>query len=315
MMAGRGGSGKSTVAAALAASVTGGPLMHANVEKPRCRGSVLWFGAEESAPKTVTPRLRAAGARMAKVIYPGLDDEGQVQHAIEFPADLHHVRDMCGDLNVKLCIVDPLASYCPGIDLNQQQPVRQLLGAMRLVAEQIGFSWLLIAHPNKSRTGPILDRIFASAALVHVCRSVLLVGEHPAADGRRVVVHAKTNEGEYMPTVCFRLNIDPEKKLPPTVSWIGEVPVTKEMLGVEAMDAGECDQHLDARALLRGSLTEWRPAKEIIAEAAAAGIGERSLRTAKAELQIPSRRVANGLTNPHWEWGPPPGGWKTEEVQ
>jgi putative DNA primase/helicase len=305
VLAGRSGGGKSTIATALVADVTGGPRLPCQVG-PRIRGGVLWLSAEESPAKVMKPRFRAAGARAGKVVYPGVDDDGITQHFVELPADLHHLRLMVLDLDVRLIVLDPLASFCPQVDLNQQQPVRELMKGLRTVSEQTGVAWVLICHPNKTRTGPVEDRIFGSGAIKDFARSVLLVGGHPEADGRQVVVHVKASEGQVSPSLAFRFRRDPAGKVPPTLDWCGEVPVTKEMLGVEALDAGELDQHRDARELLRSLVKEWRPSKEVMSEALAAGIGERTLRTAKAELAIPSRRVANGFGPPHWEWGPPP---------
>lgn len=304
LLAGRSSSGKSTLAAGIAAQLTGGPRL-AGHEGPVVRGAVLWLSAEESLATIVKPRLRAAGANLRKVAFPGSDEYGVTQHAVEFPADLPALRTLILDMNAALVIVDPLASYTPSIDLNAQQAVRQLMGGLQTVSQQTGVTWLVVAHPNKSRTGNVLDRIFGSGAIRDFARSILLVGEHPECDGSRVVVNAKQSEGAEAPSLRFRFAFKDDKPLPPRVDWQGETPVTKEMLGVDAMDAGEQDGYLDARELLRTILTDWRPAKEVLAEGQAAGISERTMRAAKAELRCASRRVNDGMRPPHSEWGPP----------
>lgn len=314
LLAGRGGVGKSTLAASIAAHVTGGPSLDP-ASKDKRLGSVLWLSAEENLSVVTRPRLDVAGAKLKSVYFPGVDDTGQVQHAIEFPSDLAKLQDLACDLGVKLIVVDPLASYCPSVDLNQQQPVRALMAALKLVSERVGLSWLLIAHPNKSKSGNVLDRIFASKSLVDAARSVLLVGNHPDGSDKRVVVHGKTNEGPLATTLGYRLVADDNKGVP-AVRWIGPQNVTADMLGIEALDAGGTDEHLDARTLLQSLIgDDWRPAQEILTEARRTGIGETTLRKAKAELGVPSKRVDNGLADAHWEWGIPPNGWPKGETK
>lgn len=304
LVAGRGGSGKSTLVAALVADITGGPPMPGGKKRSRGR-SVLWLTAEEGTQTVVAPRLRRMGAVVKRVVFPGVDSAGVTQHMIQLPGDLVFLRGLVQLKNAAAIVLDPLASFCPTVDLNQQQQVRQLMGSLRMVSEATGVTWVCIAHPNKSRSGPILDRIFGSAAISHFARSVLLVGEHPEMDGRRVVVHAKTGEGEFAPTLAFRLEIDEAKPGPPGVEWLGEVPITKDHLTTEGMTAGDLDAHVDARALLRERCKEWRRAKEVLAEGLAAGIKEHTLRNAKAELKMDSRFQNDGINPPFWEWGPP----------
>jgi hypothetical protein len=246
---------------------------------------------------------------MAKVYFPGTVVNGSVHRQIELPGDLPLVREIIVELNIRLVVVDPIASYTPSIDLNQQQSTRQLMGGLRLLSEEQQMTWLLVAHPNKSRTGPVIDRIFGSASMIHCARTVLLAAHHPSGDGRRVICHAKSNEGALAPALAYRIGVVGKKQPVTHIEWEGVCEVSLDMLGVEAMNAGEQDTHRDARDLLKQLLRDWRPATEVIKEAAAAGIGERSLRDAKAELMVRSRRVADGFTPAHWEWGPPEKGW------
>lgn len=307
LLGGRGGIGKSTIGAAIAAHVTGGPQLVGHVGS-RVRGSVLWFPAEENVAVQTVSRLRAAGARMRKVYFPGLDAAGLTERVLEFPLGLGEVEKIARQTKAVLAIVDPLASYVQGIDLNRQQDVRSLFQAFRLVSERSGITWLFIAHPSKVRTGPVLDRLFGSASLVHCARSVMMVGGHPDGSSCRVLVHGKTNEGLPAPSLNYDLPLRAGQHAP-SVQWLGESDVTLEQLGIEALDAGELDAHGDARTLLQTMLSHnAKPAKEVLAEAAACGIGERTMRTAKAELRIPSKRIADGYGNPHWEWGPLPNG-------
>jgi hypothetical protein len=305
ILGGRGGAGKSTLAAAIAAHVTGGPTLTAH-DGPRSRGGVLWFPAEENVAVQTVARLKAAGARTKKVFFPGLDGAGLTERVVEFPADLGEVEDVARRTGAVLAIVDPLASYVQGCDLNRQQDVRNLFQAFRLVSERTGISWLFLAHPSKVRTGPVLDRLFGSASLVHCARSVMILGGHPDGSAVRVLIHAKTNEGTLQTALQLDLPLR-QGQHAPSVQWLGPCDVTLEQLGVEALDAGELDAHLDARELLKRILKDGpRAAKDVLAEATACGIGERTMRKAKAELRCPSVRVDSGYNPPHWDWGPLP---------
>ncbi len=303
VLGGRGGIGKSTIAAAVAAHVTGGPALWGH-DGPRVRGSVLWLPAEESVATITVPRLRAAGAKMRQVFFPGLNSQGYTERVIEIPQGLGELEVLCLRHGASLIVVDPLASYVNGVDLNRQQDVRLVYQAMRLVSERTGVAWLLVCHPSKVRTGPLIDRLFGSAAIGHCARSVLIVGRHPDGTERRTVVHDKTNDGEPCPSVDYHIE-GHEKYGTGVIRWEGPSTVTSEQLGIESLDAGELDAHADARRLLTQLLGDGpRPAKEVLQEGAACGIGERTLRAAKAELRIPSRRIADGYGDPHWEWGP-----------
>lgn len=313
LIAGRGGSGKSTLAAELCASITSAiELPHHPARKGR-KGSVLWMASEESVASVVIPRLRAAQANMLRVYFPGVDDAGRTFYHFNLNTDAQLIIRLVEESKAEMIVVDPLAGFCPGTDLNQQQAAREVLGRMRTVSEKTGVAWLVITHPNKSRTGNVVDRIFGSGAITQFARSVLLVGEHPEGDGRRVVCHAKCNEGPLAPTLAFRLSPDVMGQLPPSIVWLGEVPITSDMMGVESMDAGDMDQHADARAMLKKLLKEWRPAVEVLKEGTSCGIGERSLRAAKAELKCGSRRVTDDTGLSRWEWGPP--GTKADGAQ
>lgn len=304
LIAGRSCSGKSTVVAALVADITGGPSLPGQLAA-RPRGPVLWCSAEENIRTVVIPRLKRSRAKLAHVHFPGVDGSGITRHLLELPGDLSWVKAQAWHHGVKAIVLDPLASYCPFTDLNQQQQVRSLLGQLRALAEDCDLTWICVAHPSKQRSGPILDRLFGSASLVHFCRSVLLVGEHPERDGRRVIVHAKPSEGPPAPTLSFRLALDPKGKAPPCVEWDGECPVTVDDLSGEGLTAGDLDSHIDARDLLRERCRDWRPAKDVLREGLEAGLSERTLRNAKAELKMASRYINDGATGARWEWGPP----------
>lgn len=300
LLAGRGGVGKSLLATDFAARLTTkGKCSH---DKPTdgkpC--NIVWLPAEDSIHQIVTPRLKAAGADMDRVYFAGLDAQGFPIRRWSFPHDVGELSALCKAVNASVVFLDPLASFCGGVDLNHQQPVRQLCTELYTHGHLNGITWFALAHPNKSSTGPMIDRIFGSASLVHCARSVMIAGNNPNEQGVNVLVHAKTNEGQLMPTWGYEI-VAPLGH--PVVRFLGTRDVKPDDLGAELGSPGERDALDDARTLLAAALGKGAlNAVEIITEAKACGIGERTLRQAKRELGIVSKRVKSTMGDVHWQW-------------
>ena len=93
-----------------------------------------------------------------------------------------------------LLVIDPLQSYLGAdVNLHRVNEVRPVLDRLCAVASRSGCSVLAVCHWTKGETTRALHRIQGSADLVNRARSVLLAGQ--IADGRRVLVHAKSNLG------------------------------------------------------------------------------------------------------------------------
>jgi hypothetical protein len=311
LLAGRGGCGKSLIAADFASRITTG-RNYDESRPPADPHSVIWLPAEDAVEQVVVPRLRAAGADMGRVFVAGVDESGTVTKRWSLPGDAEAIGQMASAVDARVIVLDPLASLCQGIDLNQQQAVRALCSELYAVALRHRLAWFCLAHPNKATTGAVLDRVFGSASLVHCARSVMLAGSHPHISGVKVFVHAKSNEGALQKTKTYSIHVHAGQA---TIEWGELANVDAEELGVESLGVGERDAAADARSLLRQMLEKQAvPAADVIRDAKDCGIGERTLRTAKAELRIPSRRETSAMGVVQWVWCPPAGGFKDGQL-
>lgn len=300
-------SGKSTFLAALAGAVSSGESW-AGRPKQRGRG-VLWLAGEEDAATMVRPRLAANRADLARVHFPTTDSDGQPRR-IEFPRHCGQLLHAATELNVGLVVVDPLVTYAAqGLDLNNEVAARSLVDALGRVAAATGATIVLTRHLRKDRNGPPMLWGVGSIAIAAAARCVLRIERpEPRDDGRRAVV-VKCNAAPRTPALLYRLDFT--SGVPVIVGAHDDARADGDE-DDDAPDRGERDVRQDARQLLRQRLgTEFVAVSAIVAEAAGAGIGERTLRRAKADLGVRSRRLGDE-DPPRWEWGPPEGGWSGE---
>jgi AAA domain len=106
LLAGREGLGKSILAYTLAALITRGMLPGEYLGAPK---SVLVAATEDSWSQTIVPRLIAAGADLTRVYRVEViaDD---VHTELTLPRDLAKVRNIAGEVDAVLLILDPLLS-------------------------------------------------------------------------------------------------------------------------------------------------------------------------------------------------------------
>lgn len=196
LMAGAAGTGKTTISAAIAATVSNGSTWP---DGSSCeQGSVLMWSGEDDAADTLVPRLIAAGADRSRVHFvvnsnDGLD-ERPFNPAEDMPALIARAEKI-GD--VKLLIVDPIVAAVSG-DSHKNAEVRRGLAPLVRFAESIGAALLGITHFSKSTDGrEPLERVTGSVAFGAVARLVLATAIKEEEDGThyRVLVRAKSNIG------------------------------------------------------------------------------------------------------------------------
>jgi hypothetical protein len=305
ILQGRKGVGKTTLAAAIAADFTGGPRLGRG--KRRVLGPVLWFTVEENPAVMTRPKLEAAGAELARVHFPNCGPDGRVTKRLLLPVDLRHLRGTIRRTGAKLVVLDPFGSFCiPEEGHNGQLATRQLMEELALLADQTGAVFLLIRHCRKGAGGSAQDQGYGSGEIGNVARTTLLAGRGQDPRGAYVLAVVDFNLGPKGATLVYDVV---SAGGAPKVKWRGECDQEADEVAEAQGDAGQRDARGDARRLLRKRIGDgWVAATELQKEANEAGIGDRTLRSAKAELHVPSRRTARG-TRPLWEWGPPPGGW------
>lgn len=284
------GTNKSSLAIDLTARVTCGSAMPDGADG--IDGGVLLLTAEDSIPKTVIPRLRAAGAKMSRVWFPTAP--------LSIPADIGAIEHAVVRYAAKLIVVDPLMVFL-GREANRDQSVRQALGPLKDLAERFNLAVLLIRHLNKSGGRRSLYRGAGSIGIVAAARSALLVGNDPDDANLRILAHVKSNLGPLATSLLFE-PVDGDGGAM-TLRWHGESTRTADDL---LSPRRECGSRLGAAkdflfvTLAHGAV----PEKDIAAKAADLHIAQKTLRRAKEDLGVTASR--RGGRHGQWLWELPP---------
>jgi len=309
VLEGRKGVGKSTLLAAFVAYATGGNALPGS-RKTKSPRSALWLSGEEAAGTLVYPRLANAGANLGMVIVPRQDVASGQQRKVYLPGDLEQLTDLVKTKKLGLLVADPWVSFLrPEVDVNQEGPVRSVLEPLGNWAARWDVTVLLVRHLKKGSAGSAIEQGLGSVAVANVARSVLRADKHPLLTNSFTLCKVGGNAGGNQATLIYTIEgVDNST----VIRWQGESQLDAETIAESSGDGGERDARRDAIRLLVALIAKrWVPFNDVLSEAKNAGIGERTLRTVKAELNIPSRRsTASGAA--HWEWGPPLKGWPKE---
>jgi len=299
---GRKGTGKSTLLAALAAALSGGPTPPGWTTSPG-RG-VLWIGTEEDYRSVVWPRLDACGAAMVRCYRPDLRTSDGRPRGLRLPSGLDDLEELLSRLDIGALILDPIgAALDPGLSLTDEQQARLYLEPLAELASKRDLTILAARHLRKGSAGDVRDHGLGSVAVGNVARSVLRLDEHPQQRGDYTLSVVAGNLGRRLPTQVYRLASASEDLA--RIEWVAQSDLTAEEIAEGRGSAGEADALRDAEELLRELLKDdWLDAGTVRAEAQRCGITDVTLRRAKVTLRIASKRVQRSKEG-HWQWGPP----------
>lgn len=306
LLEGRKSTGKSTVAASIAACVTGGPVVP-GWSGPR-NGRVVWAGSEESWESVIVPRLKAAQADLSRVGRVSLLDSKLMPRKMVLPDDLFLLADILRNGSVRVLILDPYISLAhPGLDMRVEQQARLYLESLADTLAQNDCVGLLIRHIRKGTSGDTREAGLGSVAISNVARSLLRCDEHPHQSGDNVLSVIACNYGRKMSTQIYRFRSDGEPF--PRVEWCGVADIDSDAIAEGRGSEAERDEWAEADRLLAHCIgSGWVSVGDVMREAESAGLSPRMLRRAKARLRVPSRRVHH-VNQGWWEWGCPAGGW------
>lgn len=302
---GQKGVGKSSVAVALAASITAGKILPGQ-KKVKERGAVLWLASEENFGSVVKPRLIAAGADL-KRIFPLKSRINDKQGKLTFPSGLDALEEAIREFGVKLIIIDPWISCLDGnLSPKDEQQIRAALDPLNHLMIETGCVALITRHWTKDSTADRIDRGLGSVAIAATARSVLAIDWPDRKQPRRVLRVIACNETGISPSLEYDL-IDANGS--PVMGCFKLLSSTEDDPDGDLADLGERDARGDARKMLMALLANGPvPYSAVVREAGAAGLSERTLRSVKVDLGIKSIRIGRAVP-PHWEWKPPQGGF------
>lgn len=193
ILAGAGGTGKTTLSISLAATMTSAGRWPDGERNKGCRSVIIW-SSEDDAADTIVPRLIAAGADLRKVyILQGrINGLGEIQ-PFDPAKDIDLLAaelDRIGD--VSMIMIDPIVSAVAG-DMHRANDVRRALQGLVDLAEQYGCSVLGITHFSKGSAGNNpAERVLGSQAFGALARTVLVAAKQEDS-ALRVLARAKSN--------------------------------------------------------------------------------------------------------------------------
>lgn len=303
ILAGAAGTGKTTLALALAAALTSGGRWP-DATWCRKKGNVLIWSSEDVADDTLVPRLIASGADLSRCHFiEGITANGE---SVPFdPAqdilDLHRAVDAIG--GVSLLLIDPIVSAVAG-DMHRANDVRRSLQAIVNFAEAHQCAVIGITHFAKGGAGKApQDRVIGSQAFGALARMVLVAAKEE--DGtKRILARAKSNIAPDDGGIAYSLGMMVlEDGIEATHAvWDGVIEGTaREILGeVEHDENTDAGEKTDAEQFLKELLADGPvPTKEIKADAAGAGYSWRTIERAKRDLRIEASK--SGM-NTGWQW-------------
>lgn len=303
ILAGAPGQGKTTIATALAATVTIGGRWP-DGDRVDAGNILIWSGEDDPAD-TLLPRLVASGADRKRCFFiNGVHRDGETQPfdpARDVPMLLTAIQEIGG---VSLLVVDPVVSAVSG-DGNKNNDVRRALQPLVDLAASCRCAVLGITHFSKGGQGSDpTQRVVGSVAFSAVARVVLVAAKVKGDDGedRRIFARSKSNIGP--DDGGFQYHLEQVEALPgieaSRVAWGEPVQGNARELLTDA-DENEDQAPRDGAAdFLREVLKDGSmPSKTVRSEAMDAGHTWRTVRRAADELCVIKRK---GGMSDGWYW-------------
>jgi len=308
VLGGAPGTGKTTIAMALAATVTTGGRWPDGNRSPV--GNVVIWSGEDDPADTLVPRLALSGADLKRIYFIADVKEGNERRSFDPARDMDMLRRKLIEVgDVRLLIVDPIVSAIAG-DSHKNAEVRRGLQPLADLAASMRCALLGITHFSKGTGGrdPV-ERLTGSLAFGALARVVLVAAKHQeeGEDGRtvRLFLRAKSNIGPDDGGFEYDLH-QAELKTHPgifasSVLWGNAVEgAARELLATADAtdDPEEKDTLDDAKQFLRDLLADGPvPAKQVDADIRGAGYAPRTINRAKKLISATSYK--EGKT---WFW-------------
>jgi len=196
LLAGAGGTGKSTIAFNLTATITNAGLWP---DGSRCNtaGNVLIWSSEDDPADTIKPRLMAVGANEARYgVISGTIDEQGLRCPFDAAQDMDELRIAISRIGgISLLIIDPIVTAVTG-DMHKANDVRRSLQPIVDFAAEMNCAVIGITHFAKGTAGKnSSDRVIGSVAFRDFARMVLVAAKEEESD-KRVFARSKSNNSE-----------------------------------------------------------------------------------------------------------------------
>lgn len=311
VLAGAPGTGKTTIAMAVAGAVSSARALPGGY-RPTAGGVLIWSG-EDDPRDTLVPRLMAAAADLKRVHMVGDYSMGEERRPFDPGRDVAVLAEAAREIgDVSLIVVDPLVSAVTG-DSHKNAEVRRGLAPLVDLATHLDAALLGITHYSKgtSKSEP-LERVTGSVAFGALARVVLGTVRQEAQTGqpqRMMLARAKSNIGPDGGGFVYEFEQIALPGYPGVeasrITWGAEVQGSARELLAEPETEAEAPARNGAAEWLRELLQPGPVSSdEIKAECVAAGLSYGTLRRAKDAMGVKSIRKGYG-DDGKWYWALP----------
>ena len=304
IFAGQAGTGKTTIAITLAATISTGGRFPDGTKSPI--GNVLIWSGEDSKEDVLVPRLIAAGADLSKIHFIGNVERQDEIRSFDPATDIPIMLDAAARIgDISLLIVDPVVNAVAG-DSHKNGEVRRSLQPLVDFGEKLGCAVLGISHFTKGTGGKEpLERVTGSLAFGALARIVLATAKVSDDETtKRIFCRAKSNIG--LDHGGFEYDLH-QKELeshrgifPSYLMWGQAVEGSAKELLTEN-ESKECTSEVDGaeqfllEILAKGPMSQ----KEIALDYKGAGYPLATIKRAKKRLGVISKK--DGMTG-GWFW-------------
>ena len=305
ILAGAPGCGKTTIAMALAATVSCGGRWPDGTNATA--GSVLIWSGEDDPADTLVPRILLSGGNLKRIYFlSGVEESSGEQRPFDPGKDIELLRQQVAEIgDVRLVIVDPIVSAVTG-DSHKNAEVRRSLQPLVELAASCGAAVLGISHFAKGTAGrDPTERVVGSMAFGALARIVLAAAKVKGDDGneRRILCRSKSNIGQ--DDGGYEYALMPGEPIPgvttTTIAWGKPIAGAARELLVEPDDGKSATRgNNEVQRFVRGALLKGsKYANEVIAEGESIGFSKRAIQRAAYTLGVVRRK--DGMLG-GWMW-------------
>jgi len=308
LIAGASGTGKTTIALALAARITAGGLFPDGTRASP--GSVVMWSSEDDIADTLVPRFQANGGDRSRLHFVIGLTEGGKQRPFNPATDMDALAAQVRKIpDVSLIVIDPMVTVVQGDSHKNSEVRRGLQPAIDLAAEANAVLIGITHFSKNTQNRDPLERICGSIAFGAVPRVVLGTIRHRDDSRPRRLVRVKVSNGKDGDGFEYTLRQEP---LPNDPGICGQMVVWGDFLQgtardlldeLEAIggDATGAPVQAAAEAWLLQALANGPVAtSDLMAAAEAEGISKITLRRAKDRLAVKVGKSSG--KNAPWVW-------------
>jgi hypothetical protein len=309
--------GKSLVTIQLTASVSSGNPLPCDC-RAREPGQVILLSAEDDHARTISPRLRAAGAELGRIhLVQAVELQDGYEALPNLQRDLAKIASVAARMDdLKLIIVDPVTAYLGGLDDHRNSEIRSILAPLNDLARKLNIAVVLVSHLAKADGRKAKYRVLGSIGYVASCRAnfLFMLDPQDPSGTRRLMLANGGNLARDAETLAFtvggegagaKLVWEPQ----PLGITVDEALATESSRNADPLDPDEEDE---CQEWLRQTLESGpMPAPTIISLGKPNCFTEGHLKRAKKKIGAKSRKTS---LRGGWEWYLPSAGAGQQET-